>query len=273
MKRLQQALWRGYAIAAMGLGLGMLALICLCWLPFALLFHWLLPARQGRWLGRRMICWGFRGYLGFLRLCCGCRFQLDGLEQLASQGAQVVVANHPSLLDAVIILSRLPDAVCVMKAGLLDNLLFGAAARLAGYIRNDHPLKLVQTAQRELAGGAQLLIFPEGSRTRNFPLDRCLPSAGLIAQRAGVPVQTVLIEFSTPYLSKHWPLWRPPVLPLRCSLRLDRQFPPPQDSATFTADLENHLRHALAAAPLSASSSADSATIAPTTSPLPRAEQ
>lgn len=267
MNHWQPALWRSYAIFAMGLGLGMLALICLCWLPFALLSNLLLPTHQGRWLGRRAIHWGFRGYLLFLRLCCGCRFELNELDQLADQGAQVVVANHPSLLDAVIILSRLPDAVCVMKASLLDNLLFGAAARLAGYIRNDSPLNLVHAARRELASGAQLLIFPEGSRTRNFPLDRCLPSAGLIAQRANVPVQTVLIEFSTPYLGKHWPLWRPPILPLSCEVKLGRQFSPPQDAARFTSELESYLRSALTANSAAASTSVASAPS------LPRAEQ
>lgn len=248
-------LWRTYEFLAMLLGLGALALICLLWLPFALLLKPLLPRRLGQCLGRFAIRNGFRVYLAFLETVCACRFDLRELDQLRDAGPLIVVANHPSLLDAVMILSRLPNAVCVMKAALLDNILFGAAARMARYIRNDVPLKMIIDAREELQAGAQLVIFPEGSRTQAFPLDPCMPTAGLIAQRAGVPVQALLIEFSTPYLGKAWPLFRRPQLPLHCRIRLGQRFAPPASVTAFTGELEASLRQALAASP----------------SPLPRA--
>ena len=179
----------------------------------------LLPRRLGQPLGRRAIALGFRGYIWFLRTACSCRFDLAELDRLRDQGPLIIAANHPSLLDAVLIVSRLPNAVCVMKASLLDNPLIGAAARLAGYIRNDAPLAMVLNARAALHGGAHLVIFPEGTRTRRFPVDACQPAAGLIARRAGVPVQTLLVEFSSPYLGKGWPLFRPPLLPLSCRIR------------------------------------------------------
>ena len=74
---------------------------------------------------------GFRLYLGFLQLFCACRFDLAELDRLRYAGPLIVAANHPSLLDVVLIVSCLPNAVCVIKAALLDRLLFGAAARLA----------------------------------------------------------------------------------------------------------------------------------------------
>lgn len=242
-------LWRIYETLAMFLGLGALALICLLWLPFALLLTPLLPRHLGQPLGRLAIRSGFRVYLAFLETVCACRFELRELDQLRDAGPLIVVANHPSLLDAVMILSRLPNAVCVMKAALLDNILFGGAARLARYIRNDTPLKMIIDGREELQTGAQLVIFPEGSRTRNFPLDPCMPTAGLIAQRAGVPVQVLLIEFSTPYLGKAWPLFRRPQLPLHCRIRLGQRFPPPANVAAFTGELEASLRQALAPSP------------------------
>jgi len=241
--------WRAYETLAMFLGLGALALICLLWLPFALLLLPLLPRRLGQPLGRLAIRNGFRVYLAFLETACACRFDLRELDRLRDAGPLIVVANHPSLLDAVMILSRLPNAVCVMKAALLDNILFGAAARLARYIRNDTPLRMIIDGREELQAGAQLVIFPEGSRTRNFPLDPCMPTAGLIAQRAGVPVQALLIEFSSPYLGKAWPLFRRPQLPLHCRIRLGQRFAPPANVAAFTGELETSLRQALAASP------------------------
>src|SRR5512139_435220 len=195
-------LWIAYEYLAMVVGLGALAALCLVWLPFAMLLNPLLPRRIGQPLGRAAISAGFRGYLGLLTLLCAARFDLSELDRLRGQGPLIVAANHPSLLDAVMIVSRLPNAVCVMKASLMDNILFGAAARLARYIRNDAPLEMILSAREALQQGAHLVIFPEGTRTTHFPLDPCTPSTGLIASRAKVPVQTLLIEFSTPYLGK-----------------------------------------------------------------------
>lgn len=235
-------LWAAYEYAAMGVGLGALAAICLAWLPFAMLLHPLLPRRIGQPLGRTMISLGFRGYLRFLELACACRFDLSELDRLRDQGPLIIAANHPSLLDAVMIVSRLPNAVCVMKASLLDNILFGAAARLARYIRNNAPLEMILNTSEELRRGAQVVIFPEGTRTTHFPLDACQSAVGLIARRSGVAVQTLVIEFSSPYLGKSWPLFRRPLLPLACRVRLGQRFPAPGDIPAFTAELEAYFR-------------------------------
>lgn len=231
------------------LGLGALAVICLIWLPFALLLYPVLPARFGTRLGRRAIAFGFRIYLRLLELFCACRFDLGALDVLRAEGPLILAANHPSLLDAVMVTSRLPNAVCVMKAALMDNILFGSAARLARYIRNNAPLEMILGAREELAAGAHLVIFPEGTRTRAFPLDACTPSTALIASRSGVPVQTLLIEFSTPYLGKAWPLFRRPELPLACRIRLGRRFAPSGDVERFTRELEAYFRSELEIAP------------------------
>jgi 1-acyl-sn-glycerol-3-phosphate acyltransferase len=230
----------------MALGLGALALICLSWLPFAMLLHPLLPRRLGLRLGRFAIRAGFRAYLGVLGALCGCRFDLLALDALRNEGPLILAANHPSLLDAVLIVSRVPNVACIMKASLMDNLLFGAAARLARYIRNSSAMSLILGARAELQEGARVLIFPEGSRTVSFPVDPCSRSTGLISARAGVPVQTLCIDYSTPYLGKSWPLFRRPVLPLRCRIRLGRRFPPPTDVAAFSRELEAYFRAELA---------------------------
>jgi 1-acyl-sn-glycerol-3-phosphate acyltransferase len=243
-------LWTLYERLAMHIGLGSLALICLGWLPFALVLQLVLPRALGQRVGRKFIQHGCRFYLGLLETLCACEFDLSALDALPAQGRLIIAANHPSLLDAVLILSRLPDAVCVMKAALMRHPLFGAAARLARYIRNDGMLQIVQQSREALAGGAQVLMFPEGTRTKAFPIDPLTPTLGLIAIRSGVPVQTVLLDFSTPYLGKDWPLFRRPVLPLRVQARLGRRFEAPTgDHAAFTRALEAYWRQVLPASP------------------------
>ena len=233
---------------SMVLGLSGLGLLCLVWLPFAMVLHLLLPRRWGQPLGRWVIMAGFRVYLAFL-WPCGFRFDLAALDALRRDGPLVLVANHPSLLDIVMIASRFPDLVCIMKAALLKNPLLGAASRLARYIPNNAPLAVVLDACAELQGGAKLLLFPEGTRTCRLPVDTCTPGAGLIAGRARVPVQALLIEFNAPYLGKAWPLFRRPRLPVRCSIRVGRRFEPPTDATAFAAELEAYFRAVLPAPP------------------------
>jgi len=230
----------------MFIGLASLAVICLAWLPFAMILYPLLPVELGQRLGRWVITLGFRIYLQILTTLCDCRFDVSELDQLHNEGALIIAANHPSLLDAVLIVSKLPNAICVMKASLMDNLLFGAAARMARYIRNDGALQILKQSRDGLLQGAHLLIFPEGTRTQHFPIDTISPMLGMIARRSGVPVQTVILEFSTPYLGKDWPLFREPCLPLHCRARLGRRFEPPEDYAKFTYELEAYFRKEIA---------------------------
>jgi 1-acyl-sn-glycerol-3-phosphate acyltransferase len=227
-----------YEPISMVMGLGMLAVICLLWTPIALPLHVVLPRDIGRPFGRWVIHKGLRFYVWFLRTFCVFHFDLKAVEALRDEGALVIVANHPSLLDAVVIISCLPNVACVMKSSLMHSPLFGAPARLAGYISNDSSLSLVLQARQQLADGAQLLIFPEGTRTQRFPIGPCTGSAGLIAARAQVPVQALLIDMKCPYLGKDWPLFRKPPLPLSMKVAAGKRFAPPEDAAAFAAELE-----------------------------------
>ena len=229
---------------AMALGLGALAFICLWGLPFALIFL-ILPKQWRVPLGRRTIAHAFSAYLWFLQCFCGVRLDCSALDSLRHDRPLILVANHPSLLDAVVLLSRLPQATCVMKATLRGNILFGPVARFSGYISNEHPLNLIKQACNELAAGAHLVIFPEGTRTLEFPVNTFGQTAALIARRSGVPVQTLLISFNTPYLGKKWPLHRKPRLPLHISVKLGQRFDAVTDKEMLTQKLETYYRQHL----------------------------
>jgi hypothetical protein len=68
---------------------------------------------------------------------------------------------------------------------------------------------------------------------------------GLIAKHANVPVQTLVIETDSPFLSKGWPLFRRPTLPITYRVRLGKRFDPPADVPAFTAELDLYYRQAL----------------------------
>ena len=238
-----RALWDG---ARACFGLGLLGLLGLGWSLLAVPLYYLLPGRAALALGRGVIRGGFRFYLSVLAGVGACRFDLTALDALVGQGPMIIAPNHPALIDAVLVLSRLPRLACIMKASILGSPVFGAGARLAGYIRNDDPRSMIHQAVAELYAGRQLLLFPESTRSTARPVGPIRGSTGLIAKQARVPVQTVFIETDSPFLTKGWPLSRCPRLPIHYRVRLGRRFDPPEDVHAFVGELEDYFNTALA---------------------------
>ena len=130
----------------------------------------LLSERRGRALGRYVIMAVFRCYLASLQpFSRRCRFDLEALDVLRDQPSLIIAPNHPCLLDAVMVISRLPNVACVLKAELMNNIFLGAGSRLARYIRNEPVRRMVQLATRDFDCGSHLLLFPEGTRTTFVP--------------------------------------------------------------------------------------------------------
>lgn len=228
--------WSGYALFAVTTFLGSTC---------ATFLSWMLPLDTGRRAGQWIIMTTFRTNLAYLRATGRFEFDLEALDALRADGGLVIAPNHPALLDVLLVASRLPRITCIMKAELWDNILLGGGARLARYIRNDSPRGMIKLAIEEIANGSQLLVFPEGTRTVRSPVGRFKPGFALIAQRAGVPVQTVFIETNSPFLGKGWRWSRRPCLPIRYRVRLGRRFTVDGDAKAFSAKLEGYFEDEL----------------------------
>lgn len=232
------------------LGFLLLGVVCLTVSLLAIPLRVILPRVQSKRIGRKLIAGMFRAYLRSLVFMGVCRFDLAALDALKDGPAMIIAPNHPSLLDAVMILSRLPGAVCIMKADIVNSVLFGAGARLAGYIRNTPLRTMVQLAVADLHQGSHLLLFPEGTRTTRFPVGALQGTTGLIAKYAGVPVQTVFIETNSGFLGKGWSVLWTPRLPVTYRIRLGKRFDPPRHTAQFASELEQYFQSELAQAQL-----------------------
>jgi 1-acyl-sn-glycerol-3-phosphate acyltransferase len=235
-----------YEYFALYSSLTLLGLICLTWSLFALPLYFLLPQRIGTAVGRRGIMSGFRLYAWSLSVTRSYRLDLRDIDSLRGGPPLILAPNHPCLIDALLILTRHPNIVCVMKSALMRNVFLGAGSRLARYVRNDSSRQMVKESVSHLRNGGVLLLFPEGTRTTRAPINPLVGSVGLIAKHANVPVQTLVIETDSPYLSKGWPLFRRPRLPITYRARLGKRFDPPVDVPAFTAELDRYYREALA---------------------------
>ena len=243
--RVLRVLLNGYDYLVIYLGLIWLGILCLAWTPIAVIVYLLLPERMGQALGRWVIMAVFRLYLFSLSLSRRFSFDLQALDALRNEPALIIAPNHPCLLDAVMVISRLPNVACVLKADLMNNIFLGAGARLARYVRNEPVRGMVRLASRDFDCGSHLLLFPEGTRTTACPVNPLKGSIGVIARHAQVPVQTILIETDSRYLSKGWPLFRKPPMPIHCRVRLGRRFEAPQNTRHFMAELEHYFVHKL----------------------------
>lgn len=221
-----------------------LALVCLTWCPLAWLLRRVLSAADGRRVGRAAVQRVWHLYFVLLRSLGACRFDLSALDALAGQPAMILAPNHPCLLDALLIASRVPDTCCVMKGDVAGNVFLGPGALLAGYIVNDSPVGLIRAAVGELQRGSPLLLFPEGTRTGlgSGSVNPLKGGIALIAARAQAPVQTLIIETDSGFLGKGWQIVRKPALPITYRVTLGRRFAPPgRDHAAlqgFIAELQ-----------------------------------
>ena len=217
-------------------------LVCLAWCGLAMVLAPLLPARRGQALGRwaiatifRMV-WAMAVGAGLLRL------DAAALNALRDEHGLIIVANHPSMMDALILVAHLPRSACIMKASLLRNVFLGGGARLARYVSNQSPLGMVRRAVQVLKEGGQLVMFPEGTRTTLAPLNPFDHSVSLIAKHAGAPIQTAFIDTDSPYLGKGWPLWKLPPLPVVINIRLGERFAPQADADALLRQIEAYYR-------------------------------
>lgn len=223
------------ALTAFGLSM------TLAYLPARLL----LPrALRTRWAQGVMTAF-FRRYFDAINASGRATFDMAALDALRDEPPMVLVANHPALLDAMMFAARLPRMVCIMKADVRLNPVFGGAAALSGYWRADRPLEMLHAMNEALAAGQHVLIFPESTRTTQFPVNPFKGNFALIAKQARVPVQAVFVETDTPFLGKGWSLLRKPPCPFRFSLRLGRRFPCDVNAKRLLGHVESYFRSEL----------------------------
>ncbi len=231
-----------YQTLAFYVVLTIFGIVFLGWNLPATALYWVLPRDRSVRVGQYVIMRAFRSLLGLMRLAGLAQFDLAAIDGLRGEPRLVITPNHPTLLDALLVTSRLPRVVCITKASLWDNPALGAGARLAGYIRNDAALPMVRRAAEAVQAGSQLLIFPEGTRTRTPPVGGFKAGFALMAREAGAPVQTVILHASSPYISKGWPLWRRPHFPLVYRARLGKRFVVEGSANRFSRALEAYFR-------------------------------
>ncbi len=140
------------------------------------------------WLGWMAFGAAFRSLFGL---------RIIGEENLITEGPVLVASNHQSFLDPPLIGNLYKDEMVYLAR---KTLFVGIGRWLykkwnAIPVDQDRPdMASLKTIIRKLKEGHRVLVFPEGERTHTGKLGEAAPGIGLIAVKAGVPIQPVRIS-------------------------------------------------------------------------------
>lgn len=186
-------------------------------LPVVLCWPGTLEQRRRR--ARRTVGRSFWLHSQFMYRSGVLTYAFDGLENLGQPG-QMIVANHPSLIDVVFLIGHVPDANCIVKHSLWKNPFMRGPVTTAGYISNDGSAEMLERAADVLRAGETLIVFPEGTRTTPGQAPVFHRGASAIAIRGARIVTPVFITVVPTTLTKAEPWYRIPERRVRMTFRV-----------------------------------------------------
>ncbi len=182
----------GTAIGFCLFGLGGV-ILCVTLFPGIALFS--RDARQKQKHVRGVIRHTFRIFLEILKFLGVLEVRTSNLELIQDTRGVLIICNHPSLLDVVVIMSRLKNVQCVVKHKLWTNPVIGGVVRAAGYLRNDlAPDKFLEQCKAQLDSGENIIIFPEGTRSTPGQPIKLRRGLGNLAIATKATVQSLILE-------------------------------------------------------------------------------
>ena len=191
-----------FAMTVFGVGAVILAVFVF---PFIRLFT--LRRKDFGVVARAYVSHTFRVFLGFLNILHVSIRKVENEDDYRNIHSKIIIANHPSLLDFVYIMSLVPNSTCIVRGGLTKTPLRGVIKQ--AYITNTTTFEDMCLECKKLTDmGCNVIIFPEGTRTPRHGKNNYKKGAARIALYCGCDVQPIFIGGSDKYgLGKHDPLW------------------------------------------------------------------
>jgi 1-acyl-sn-glycerol-3-phosphate acyltransferase len=151
---------------------------------------------------RRLNSRFYQGFFALARLLMpGWKWHID--PRVKALAGSLIVCNHVSYIDSILLISLFEAHTTIAKARLFAIPIFGRMLRASGYLpsRADGGLAGVMVARLEalpgeLAAGTNLIVFPEGTRSRNGQIGDFHRSVFKIAHRLGRPLGVLAVTGS-----------------------------------------------------------------------------
>ncbi|MCW8108915.1 1-acyl-sn-glycerol-3-phosphate acyltransferase [Alteromonas ponticola] len=136
---------------------------------------------------------GCHSFIRIMRALGLIRYSFDVKSMIRAKSGHIIIANHPTLIDVVLLLAVNRQMCCFVKGAVWDNFFTGAVVKQAGFIPN-HTEQLLPMAAAKLEAGENILIFPEGTRTKHDNVIHFKRGAANMAVAVNAPIMPVLIK-------------------------------------------------------------------------------
>lgn len=204
--------------------------------------------RRMQWLIHR----SFRFFVGFMEWVGVIAVEMRQPERLPREGSQLVIANHQTLIDYVLLVAQMPQAYVVVKRSHWSNPFTRGVVRGAGYVPNDTGELTLEACVARLRAGRTVLLFPEGTRSPRGGLGPFQRGAAHVALAAGVSVLPVTITCRPPGLMRGQPWYDVPEKRMQFTLDVGEPIPTPsgtegrgRGSRRLTATYREHFMKGL----------------------------
>lgn len=188
--------------------------------------------RVRRWV--RLTCAGFIAAMRGIGLI---DYRIIHGERLQQPG-RLLLANHPTLIDALFLLAHTPNAGCIVKGRLASHPVTRGVIQAAGFIANREPRRVIAAACEALENGQPLIVFPEGTRSAPGAPIRLRRGGAAIAIASGAAITPVRIHCEPSTLIKGCPWYR--VAPRRPRFTIEIGEGLPLDHAAMTTMQATH---------------------------------
>lgn len=205
-------------------------------------------------VARKTVHYTFKFFIAFMQFVGIFKFDLQQAQPLKVLNGHLVMANHPSLIDVVVLISLIPNADCVVKTHLFNNMFLRGVVSNTGYISNADPVGLLVDCEASLKAGNNLIIFPQGTRTKSEENLQFQRGAANIAIRCQAKVTSVMLKVIPSTLTKNVPWYRIPKTKAHFSAIVVENSPnlpennvsqTSKDVRQYNRDLENFFREEL----------------------------
>jgi 1-acyl-sn-glycerol-3-phosphate acyltransferase len=139
----------------------------------------------------------------------GTRIKINGKEKIQKNQPYLLISNHQSLFDVWALIGKIPLQIrWIVKVEIRKMPIFGYALERMGHIYVNRKNRAaaaasLEKAARKIKGGISVIIFPEGTRSKDGRLLRFRRGGGIIALKSGVPILPVTINGSRFVLPKN----------------------------------------------------------------------
>ncbi|MBN2342641.1 MAG: 1-acyl-sn-glycerol-3-phosphate acyltransferase [Deltaproteobacteria bacterium] len=179
--------------------------------------------------GQVRLAW--RVFIRIMQLTGGFRsIRVEGVHHLPKDKPSLLICNHLTLIDIVVLGAYVRDFNCVVKMGLWNHPFFGSVVKACDFIPNQASEEFLSECKRSFAEKRPLIVFPQG--------ERCPPDAPVTFQRgaaqiavrvgSGVPIHPVIYRCEPLSLAKGMPWYKVPPMP-RLTVTIQPELPIPQN--------------------------------------------